>query len=112
MTWDHPHLPLNLGCQIAEGQHRETPSPQSAIVCRPGYASCAPKAFGAELAMDAHENEPKSLRFIPPLMCLANPDARRAAAATRTACDPKSLRGRPAHCGHVDDDLASGFAAC
>jgi hypothetical protein len=48
------------------------PSPQSAIVCRPGYANCAPNALGAALAIDPHENDPKSLRFIPPLMCLAS----------------------------------------
>ena len=54
------------------------PSPQSAIVCRPGYANCAPNALGAALAMDAQENEPKSLRSLPPLTCPCQPYAGRA----------------------------------
>ena len=48
------------------------PSPQRAIVCRPGNANCVPNALGAALAMEAQENEPKSRRFLPPLMCLAS----------------------------------------
>src|ERR1700684_1521214 len=47
------------------------PSPHMAIVCRPGYANWAPNALAAALAMDAQENEPNSLRFLPPLTCLA-----------------------------------------
>ena len=47
------------------------PSPHIAMVCRPGYANCAPNALGAALAMEAHENEPKILRFLLPLTCLA-----------------------------------------
>ncbi len=47
------------------------PSPHSAIVWRPGYASCAPKALGAALAIEAHENEPKIRRFVPPFTCRA-----------------------------------------
>ena len=48
------------------------PSPQTAIVWRPGNASCAPNALGAALAIEAHENEPKSRRFGPPFMCRAS----------------------------------------
>src|SRR5260370_29092753 len=48
------------------------PSPHSAMHCLPGYARALPNAFGAALAMDAQENEPKSLRFLPPLICLAS----------------------------------------
>jgi len=48
------------------------PSPQKAIVCRPGYANCARNALGAAWAMEAHENESKSLRFLPPRICLAS----------------------------------------
>jgi hypothetical protein len=44
------------------------PSPHSAIVWWPGYASCEPKAFGAALAIDARENEPKIRRFGAPYM--------------------------------------------
>ena len=40
--------------------------------CLPGYARAHPNAFGAAFAMDAHENDPKSLRFLPPQMCLAS----------------------------------------
>lgn len=47
------------------------PSPHIVIVWRPGYANCAPNALGAALAMEAHENEPKSLRFLLPVTCLA-----------------------------------------
>jgi hypothetical protein len=44
---------------------------KSALVWRPGYASCAPNALGAALAMEAHENEPKIRRLAPPLTCRA-----------------------------------------
>lgn len=44
--------------------------------CLPGYARAHPNAFGAALAIDAHENEPKSLRFFPPWICLASQTGR------------------------------------
>jgi hypothetical protein len=44
-------LPLYLGQEISEPQHGEAPVTQSAIVWRPGKATCAPKAFGEALAI-------------------------------------------------------------
>ena len=48
------------------------PSPQMAMVCRPGNANCAPNALGAALAMEAHENEPNIRRFLLPKMWRAS----------------------------------------
>ncbi len=69
---NHRNLSLHLRQRSPIPSIVKPPSPQRAIVCRPGYANCAPNALGAALAMEAHENEPKSLRFLPPLMCLAS----------------------------------------
>jgi len=58
---NHRSSSFHLRQKIAKGKHRVPAVAESAIVCRPGYASCAPKALGEALAIDAHENEPKSL---------------------------------------------------
>ena len=68
---NHRRLALHCVSRSPSPSIVNPPSPHRAMVCRPGYASCAPNALGAALAMDAQENEPKSLRFVPPLMCLA-----------------------------------------
>jgi hypothetical protein len=61
---------LHLRQQVAEAEHGE---PAIAAQARSPGAQGMPvehqNAFGAALAMEAHENEPKIRRLVPPLTC-------------------------------------------
>jgi hypothetical protein len=44
---------------------------EAIVATGPGTASCAPNAFGTAFAKEAHENEQKIRRFVPPFICRA-----------------------------------------